>query len=465
MNDHQIQAIDVLEHVKDGTSLPTLQSQSSNVILLLLATPKLARLAADHTFPVRFAKTALGQAPSSLQSITGIVDAVVEDGGQEGLSYLIFNQTDQASLLQSSQLRPAADRAGSLRLQFDHDAADFLTKHQWQVQLPLAQTIFSTGLTSTLMQRTHEREKAGHDMELIEEKKLETVTLCIPSWTASRIEILSSPLLPLTECQVVKSSMGNIVRTVAALQTPEVEEPASRRLEAAVTAYFEARSAAPEPVSVWALVIPGRLVTNAATSGLVHRLQSAAAQLEDIWTGRHDREYSSLVCDLLPVGGRLIKVLSGGGGWGKKAGLLSLDPDHEYSTRKLRDDFGWSFDFDDADESIREGHSLDQALGKSVEDGDALMFFTSSNLEPSAPPAVPNFPEVAITLGTWLSKDNPSKDSSGVGTPSDSVAARTRPGSFSAFSEEGLAVKIFEDEKLIGCSKLEVSGMSIRISG
>jgi hypothetical protein len=86
---------------------------------------------------------------------------------------------------------------------------------------------------------------------------------------------------------------------------------------------------------------------------------------------------------LMYHGARLIKVLSGGGGWGKKAGLLSLDPDVQYSTRELRRDEGWNFDFDAPDDGT--GAAVEaqknQALGQIVKEGEGIMFLLAPKLQ------------------------------------------------------------------------------------
>ncbi|GAB7365759.1 hypothetical protein MBLNU230_g7094t1 [Neophaeotheca triangularis] len=295
--------------------------------------------------------------------------------------------------------------------------------HQ-RLQLPLAQTVFSTGLVSTCIRRHYRKNQdaaAGKSLQetLIQTKedKLESyridVPIALPQGSTVASVKFATPLLPLTPLRRVENSMGNIVRKlsfVTARQLNMLEStgersgvmreqaeaeplPASSELEAMVTKYFEHLSIPPETVNVWALVIPKPLADLLATGRGVTRTGKRLRALtpENItscWPGgkdsrgddKHNSERWSRVLQLVQKGAKLCKVLSGGGGWGKKAGLLSLDPDVEYSTRELRQDSGWEFDFeDDSEQGVAKQQR--QALGEVVGEGDGIMFFLSPNDE------------------------------------------------------------------------------------
>lgn len=68
-------------------------------------------------------------------------------------------------------------------------------------------------------------------------------------------------------------------------------------------------------------------------------------------------------------------------GLGQKAGLLSLDPDVHYSTRELRQDEGWKFDFDGVDDGSAAATEAqkNQALGQIVKEGESIMFLLAPN--------------------------------------------------------------------------------------
>jgi hypothetical protein len=118
--------------------------------------------------------------------------------------------------------------------------------------------------------------------------------------------------------------------------------PASKELEAAVNSYFSARGLPAAAVSVWALVIPPRLSKDwIASNQSIHGLSNASRSLHPnpdsetqllhgMW--KSEKPYFGIPWfTLLRRGARLHRVLSGGGGWGQKAGLISLDPQSTFS--------------------------------------------------------------------------------------------------------------------------------------
>lgn len=75
-------------------------------------------------------------------------------------------------------------------------------------------------------------------------------------------------------------------------------------------------------------------------------------------------------------GARLHRVLSGGGGWGKKAGLLSLDPVPANEAAEPSK-------HDDLPNTINDPEDFESTLTPVVRDGDSIQFFISpkSDLE------------------------------------------------------------------------------------
>jgi hypothetical protein len=150
------------------------------------------------------------------------------------------------------------------------------------------------------------------------------------------------PLRRLTKPRKVQEAMGNILR---ALEMPEgTPHGASRELEAGVDKYIQSlpdNVGAPERVDVFA-----RLTTQEPSSPNPSEL-------------------------LLSPGTRLHRVLSGGGGWGNKAGLLSLDPQGERDVQVFEQEFEARYDGTDA------------AHGGIVKTGEWVQFYVAEN----APPA------------------------------------------------------------------------------
>ena len=188
------------------------------------------------------------------------------------------------------------------------------------ITLPLANTIFQTGHLATLRQsewRLSVDPPGWHREEAA--KELTSASITWPSHYPISMPIttnfLTIELVSLTVPRKIEASMGNIIRQLKEGSAPI---PASRDLEESVTEYFQAQKMPPRPLSVWALVSP------AQSSKVCHK-EAAQRFIRDNWT-RNFPCTSSSIKSSLTKGARLHRVLSGGGGWGKKAGLLSLDP-------------------------------------------------------------------------------------------------------------------------------------------
>ncbi|KER00899.1 hypothetical protein AUEXF2481DRAFT_166382 [Aureobasidium subglaciale EXF-2481] len=207
------------------------------------------------------------------------------------------------------------------------------------VQLPLANTIFHNGLTSTLIWRKYSLHKDGKGLVQTDEQVCDSHRVKLPKPSASRQTTtlaLSAPLVPLTSARSVVACMGNIIRRLSADSGLGSHDPtkeailASHELEQSVTSYHKTRGLSPRAVSVWALVIPEKTFSG----GLSMAAKVLGERdLPELWKSgsNHDTDASQPnLLTLLQHGARLHKVLSGGGGWGKKAGLLSLDPDSGY---------------------------------------------------------------------------------------------------------------------------------------
>lgn len=207
------------------------------------------------------------------------------------------------------------------------------------VQLPLANTIFHNGLPSTLIWRKYAVQQGGKGLVQIDEKLCDSHRVKLPQQLGrDEPNTLASsvPLVPLTSARSVVACMGNIIRRLSGnsglVAQDDTKEAilASHELEQSVTSYHKTRGLSPRAVSVWALVIPEKTFTGGlsmATRVLGER------NLPELWKAASDHDTDPSQPNLLTLlqhGARLHKVLSGGGGWGKKAGLLSLDPDSGY---------------------------------------------------------------------------------------------------------------------------------------
>ena len=169
------------------------------------------------------------------------------------------------------------------------------------IALPVANTLFVNGRHSTLFRQEWTTATAETSQDVVSHPQdsqtlLQSVTidtaLGLPRTiisTATRV-----PLVSLTEPRAIKTVMGNIVRDI---EVADKSEPASVELEEAVMKSAQDDSKKDIKVQIFAL------------------LQEPGAAHEETFTQRQ-----------LLSRARLHKVTGGGGGWGQKRGLLSLDP-------------------------------------------------------------------------------------------------------------------------------------------
>ena len=412
----------------DGLKTKKALGQDPGTLLLLL-TPSFAQSAYDSNLPLRILRR-LGytekrvKQDKTLHTLTAVIDRIPapsgKDGGHEGLAYFLSTSSSplQSHARSKKALQTSAQKPGSLKFELDHlKGRGKGETGTFTVQMPLAQTIFSTGQVSTLIGRNYVPDAETGELKLGSEEKLESHTIGLP--LAPRPSDLRSSvsLVPLTPPRLVINAMGNIVRQLSAQRSPDVwsavfqpgnkdveglmdvalpdieAQPASTELEAAVTKYFKTLDIQPEPVQVWVLIFPKHM--NKLSQGRHGRNGTKLFDItheeidKALLKGSQDEYYMDLLTDngilsLVKQGARLCKVLSGGGGWGKKAGLLSFDPDSEYSTRELRQDEGWAFDFGELDEFATAGAVKDQkrqALGEIVKQGDSVMFLLAPRHE------------------------------------------------------------------------------------
>jgi len=325
------------------------------------------------------------------------------------------------------------------------------------VKIPLAKTIFHNGYPHTMhssswiennvterfelvQQQTHEHASVTIPLEVLNEER----PLLIKRW------LITTPLIPLTPPREVTASMGNIIRQIGG-----VDVPASHELESAVVEFFEHNDMPVQSAAVWALVIPRETTARLEAEGtldLMHmdkecERQTSMVRFSD---GEKPRDMFSSVPYLLMLrGARLHKVLSGGGGWGKKAGLLSLDPESDYSSIDPTSP-GRNLDLDGL---INEPTPVKEVASP----GDFIRFYIC-----------PNFPEEAfprVYRDACMRSTNrvqglefgalPSTMDDMEASPSDSatdqgdrtrVAVRLFERQFGALSEGGMSVNIIDDE-------------------
>lgn len=174
------------------------------------------------------------------------------------------------------------------------------------VSLPVANTIFVNGQKSTLEEHDWSIKvtRLGVSNKQLSRHRRRYVR-CQIQCEADRFLNGHIPLRTLTPQREIVRSMGNIL---AQIQIDGKAVPASKELEKAVPDYLASNPGVKQgPGLVYALIRP------------LDMLRAAEGEL-DATDGR-----TSALSLALWRGARLHKVTGGGGGWGKKQGLLSLN--------------------------------------------------------------------------------------------------------------------------------------------
>ena len=465
-------------------------------LLSILLTPSFAQHALSSHLPLRILEH-LGEDVNSLaklDAITAVVDRLptpnYEPEGVEGLAYLFTSAPGSFDPEMSTALQHSAQKPGWLSFELSpHPTTTILNT----VQLPLASTVFSTGLPSTLIHSRYEVDAGDGELRLLMEKQLESQTLRMPLSDVGNTIDFSVPLIPLTPARTIMNSMGNIVRKLSpetygnnqgqqstneSISNGDSLLTASQELEAAVSDYFKTLQLDLEPVQVWALIVPSDLPTKVGKRGKTDLRKLDELDIRQSWFPRvHldkdmslQRLYHNNIMQLLYNGSRFCRVLSGGGGWGKKAGLISLDPDNAYSTRDLRHDKGWDFVFAEDDTKTEFDLQKRQALGDIVQEGDSIMFFLAPKRVKQDPVdilssagagrdfrVVPGSDQI-LTLGVIPSRiDEITEPASNMENRSQEsfVLANHYDKIFGMLSEGGMAIRTTKNGSVIGQSKLD----------
>lgn len=297
-----------------------------NSIPLVLVTPGFAHWLDDsEPFLGRFLSRLYpgGSSSNSLHAVAAVIDKLPGSTAQskastsrgqdtapsrsseaEGLSLLIVRREHvQGKTAPPQRIGGPARNEPDLVIRVQSRGSS-IQSNGHQVGLRLANTIFINGKESTLfgIRGSYDESAGAYTLD----RKVD-LTSCVLTSAADAISAdLALPLQPVTQRRRVVTSMGNILRQVTKSTDADSIEPmpASSELEKELPRYIEEHNILDQRVSVWALVEkPDMVIAD----------PNAAAQ---------DRVVKSL-----RQGGKLHRVMSGGGGWGKKQGLLSLDPE------------------------------------------------------------------------------------------------------------------------------------------
>ena len=230
---------------------------------------------------------------------------------------------------------------------------------------------------------------------------------------------ISIPLRRITTPRSIATSFGNIISRLQS-QGDNTEVPGSTELESSVLRWLKAHGNQTQHVQVWALVTP-----------------------KEKWIDGESVEAPALQ-RMLESGSRLHKVLSGGGGWGSKKGLLALDPDLDYG-RVPNPSSSTVITFPQMEEQLELS-----GVGEVVRAGDVVTFYVSDVGNPSNPVSAdpPDnrhtfiHKSVSVTLGTTPSTIDSLlivDGDCGIATVKDYIYAANH---FGMVSEQGMAMKV-----------------------
>ncbi|EDN08492.1 predicted protein [Histoplasma mississippiense (nom. inval.)] len=207
-----------------------------------------------------------------------------------------------------------------------------------EVGVRLANTLFLNGKPRTMLAsrwrcRSHPSPNPT-STTLTLDKEYDLLNCRIERATEPHTVTARLPLYPVTRPREIVTSMGNIISQLRRNKDDRSSSTtihASAELEEALPAYLKANNLQNQRVAVWASVRPAasraELFVASGTSVSANGYANPNSSTCGASAG-------STVDPLAAINGgtRLHRVLSGGGGWGKKQGLLSLDPEYSYQT-------------------------------------------------------------------------------------------------------------------------------------
>ncbi|CAG9937909.1 unnamed protein product [Clonostachys rosea f. rosea IK726] len=283
---------------------------------LVLTSPGLARLVCDNGFLTDLVKT-ISCSPRRdgvFNLLVGVADRIAGHPNKNGKRY----EEGIAVCRGNLQLIPNLWKDLPPKQKEDSDATSalqFLDFSGSSVTLPLSNTIFNNNKQSTLIAAQYDI--SGPSPKLIKTRETYTQDIILPADSRAGAML---PLTALTPSREVTQSFGNIVRAVECYGK---DTPASTELEAAVENIWKIREESDQsPFPMYAFITP-----EGAPSLLPPDVGRFGDPTLDPKTLRKEILQNNKYFDeAIRNGGRLYQLLSGGGGWGKKKGLLSLDP-------------------------------------------------------------------------------------------------------------------------------------------
>ncbi|RAL66814.1 hypothetical protein DID88_007597 [Monilinia fructigena] len=352
---------------------------SAEDAIVILVTPAFAKWLEDESFIKGLLERLTyhhGEGKTSYAVVVGaVVDALAPSpndipraertGPLEGLSFMHGSRTQvltSKSVWKPESFKTNATNPDKLAHLILSGKPRFKQSEQalaTTISLPLANTLFVNGKHSTLEVSQWSR-RGGCEYKRIRHVEKQYQHIKAFHHESTMVPPIFVPAVPLSLPRPIANGLGNIVRQLAFGPEDTDNRPASSELETQVTRYME-YSKLHTNIGVWALIYrKGILDPNLKATTL-----EATENLESIWG--NDDENLRFVGTQLALGAILCRVVSGGGGWGAKQGLLSLDPQVTYEDISPAT-------FEHTPYSIEHGQGT--TLGNLARRGDYIQFFT-----------------------------------------------------------------------------------------
>lgn len=330
-----VERLPVLPCSPDATNVAPVFLVSPAFAPCLYGRPSLCNIAVDHVF--REAVHSCSVREGTIHAVFAVVDKLplpalssgnypqnalddkfrgLEQSGCEGLSVL---QADRnalfGSVLQKAARRDVAAGEPEPALLYDTTVCSSGVDDSVPIEIStrVANTVFTTGQPHTLIATRWGYSKEVEKLLLQDTRHLASLRIKSPSSASSAYP--SAPLHAITRPREITAGMGNVVSQISAENKTQAPVPASSELERILPEYVRKHDLENQVVAVWALIMPR--VSEDKMNANNNNNNNNEPGLEDL-------------SDSIIKGGRLHRVTGGGGGWGKKQGLLSLDPEYRY---------------------------------------------------------------------------------------------------------------------------------------
>lgn len=325
----QISSSEILSQLKSWNRLANPDGHNAAVVL---ATPDHARRIVDDGFMSDLANALAGEDSHGEFHVLGAaIDHIAPPVGSyqpfSGMSILRGNLDHiLPQLWQDSPSKSRRDADTPSALEFEIGKS--------RVTVPGANTAFQNARDFTLTASHFDLSKGKNRILRQLDKTQQRIVTPVSRNVESLADLgLWAPLLPVTRARAVTASFGNIIKGV---EVDGESTPASTELEEAVEKAFKEIPDLAEsgPIGIWALVVPKDLYAKVGAqlgpdSSLEshHIVEDTAQQIEMLHSrGAKLYQIRKLLHPSLIACFANVITVSGGGGWGAKKGLLSLDP-------------------------------------------------------------------------------------------------------------------------------------------